>query len=158
MSAVLSTLMVNTGSLFAAATKQQATSTWIMWALIAVMLVVFYFILIRPQRKRAQEHDQMVSKMEKGDEVVTIGGLHGTLKKIDDDTVVIEVDKGISLTFSRSAIARSLTVHEEEEEEEPEEEPTEDEAEEPTEEEEAEEVADESAEEPPGNNGKKGKK
>lgn len=158
MSAVLSTLMVNTGSLFAAATKQQATSTWIMWALIAVMLVVFYFILIRPQRKRAQEHDQMVSKMEKGDEVVTIGGLHGTLKKIDDDTVVIEVDKGISLTFSRSAIARSLTVHEEEEEEEPEEEPTEDEAEEPAEEEEAEEVADESAEEPPGNNGKKGKK
>lgn len=165
MSAILSTLMVNTGSLFAAATKQQATSTWIMWALIAVMLVVFYFILIRPQRKRAQDHDQMVSKLEKGDEIVTIGGLHGTLKRIADDTVVIEVDKGISLTFSRSAIARSLTVHEEEEEEEeeveeeePEEEPTEDEEEEPTEDEEAEEVEDESAEEPPGNNGKKGKK
>jgi preprotein translocase subunit YajC len=92
-----------------------------------VMLVVFYFILIRPQRKRAQEHDQMVSKLEKGDEVVTIGGIHGTISKISEDNVVLDVDEGVKLTFSRSAIARSLAVHEEEEEieEEDEEEPEE---------------------------------
>jgi preprotein translocase subunit YajC len=82
------------------------------------VLVVFYFILIRPQRKRSQEHDQMASKLEKGDEVVTIGGVHGTINRITDETVVLEVDKGVKLTFSRSAIARTLTVHEEEEEEE----------------------------------------
>ena len=125
------------GMVFAAATKQQSTSTWIMWALIAVMLVVFYFILIRPQRKRAQEHDQMVTKLEKGDEVVTIGGIHGTISKISEEAVVLEVDKGVKLTFSRSAIARSLAVHEEEEEEEePEVEPEEQNGEEADEEDE----------------------
>jgi preprotein translocase subunit YajC len=159
MSTILSTLAVSAGSLFAAAAKQQTTSTWIMWALIAVMLVVFYFILIRPQRKRAQEHDQMVSKLEKGDEVVTIGGIRGTLKTIADDTVVIEVDKGVSMTFSRSAIARSLTVHEEEEEEEEEEpEAAEPEAAEPPEDEEEEEPDEESSEDSPTDNNEKGKK
>jgi preprotein translocase subunit YajC len=159
MSAILSAITVNAGSLIAATTSKQATSTWVMYGLIAVMLVVFYFILIRPQRKRAQDHDQMITKLEKGDEVVTIGGLHGTIKRMGDDTVVIEVDKGVSLTFSRSAIARSLTVHEEEEEEE---EPEEEEPEEEEELEEPEEVEDEPTEEPPsgkgGGNGKKGKK
>jgi len=118
MSIIYKVLAAGPGAVFAAAAKQQATSTWIMWALIAVMLVVFYFILIRPQRKRSQEHDQMASKLEKGDEVVTIGGVHGTINRITDETVVLEVDKGVKLTFSRSAIARTLTVHEEEEEEE----------------------------------------
>jgi preprotein translocase subunit YajC len=130
MSIIYNVLAAGSGAVFAAA-KQQTSSTWIMWALIAVMLVVFYFILIRPQRKRAQEHDQMASKLEKGDEVVTIGGVHGTINRITDETVVLEVDKGVKLTFSRSAIARSLTVHEEgEEEEEPEEEPEEENVEE----------------------------
>ena len=136
MSIIYNVLVAGPGAVFAAAAKQQATSTWIMWALIAVMLVVFYFILIRPQRKRSQEHDQMASKLEKGDEVVTIGGVHGTINRITDETVVLEVDKGVKLTFSRSAIARTLTVHEEEEgeeeeeEEEPEEEPEEENVEE----------------------------
>jgi preprotein translocase subunit YajC len=128
MSIFYSVLAGGPGAVFAAASKQQTTSTWIMWALIAVMLVVFYFILIRPQRKRAQDHDQMISKLEKGDEVVTIGGIHGTISRMSEDSVVLDVDKGVRLTFSRSAIARSLTVHEEEEEEEeeePEEEPEE---------------------------------
>jgi preprotein translocase subunit YajC len=121
MSIVYSVLAGGPGAVFAATSKQQSTSTWIMWALIAVMLVVFYFILIRPQRKRAQDHDQMISTLQKGDEVVTIGGMHGTISKMSEDSVVLEVDKGVKLTFSRSAIARTLTVHEEEEEEEEEE-------------------------------------
>lgn len=98
-----------------AAQQPQATSTWVMWALIAVMLVVFYFILIRPQRRRAQEHDQMVSALKKGDEVVTIGGIHGVIKRITDDKIVLEVSRGVEVTFLRSAIARSLNVPEEEE-------------------------------------------
>ncbi len=124
MSALYCLLSAGPGVFLAAekTTKTTSTNTWIMWVLIAVMLGVFYFILIRPQRKRAQEHDQMVQKLEKGDEVVTIGGMHGTIKRMTDDSVVLEVDKGVSITFSRSAIARSLTVHEPEPDEEEEEE------------------------------------
>lgn len=105
-------------SVFAAtSTTKASANTWIMWALIAVMLVVFYFLLIRPQRRRGQEHEQMVSKLKKGEEVVTIGGMYGTIKRISDDSVVLEVSKGVNVTFSRSAIARALTVSEPEEEE-----------------------------------------
>jgi preprotein translocase subunit YajC len=131
-------------------TTKAATSTWIMWALIAVMLVVFYFILIRPQRKRAQGHDQMVSTLKKGDEVVTIGGVHGTITRMNEETVVLEVDQGVKVTFSRSAIARSLTAPEEEEEEEEEEPELEDETEEVEEEAAEEEPEEEEPEEPTG--------
>jgi len=128
--------------------QSQASSTWIMWGLIAVMIVVFYFVLIRPQRRKAQEHDQMVSKLKRGEEVVTIGGVHGTIRRITDDTVVLEVADGVKLTFSRSAIARTLTPPEEEEEEEIEEEEEYEEEEEETELEDEEEYEEEDEEEP----------
>lgn len=103
----------------------EPTSAWQsygLWIILAVMIAVFYFILIRPQRKRAQQHDDMVTKLKKGDEVVTIGGLHGVIKKITEDTFVLEVDKGVRLTFNKSAISKSASPVEEEEEEEEEEE------------------------------------
>jgi len=98
--------------------KQAGLANYSMFILIALMIVVFYFLLIRPQRKQAQKHQEMISRLERGDEVVTIGGIHGVIKKISDETVVLEVDKGVRIKFSKSAIARSLTEHEEEEEEE----------------------------------------
>jgi preprotein translocase subunit YajC len=109
-----------------AATKSTATSTatkpsafqqYGLFILIAVMLVVFYLFLIRPQRKRATEHEDMLGSIKKGDEVVTIGGIHGTVKKITADTMEIEVDKNVRLTFSKTAESKKVTEDEEEEEE-----------------------------------------
>ena len=109
-----------------AATKSTATSTstkpsafqqYGLFILIAVMLVVFYLFLIRPQRKRATEHEDMLGSIKKGDEVVTIGGIHGTVKKITADTMEIEVDKNVRLTFSKTAVSKKVTEDEEEEEE-----------------------------------------
>lgn len=99
------------------ATKTSGWQTYGMWIIIAVMLVVFYVLLIRPQRKRSQEHEGMMTELKKGDEVITIGGLHGVIKRVTDDTIVLEVDKGVKLTFSKSAISRRVPVEEEEEEE-----------------------------------------
>ena len=113
--------------------KVSAFSTWGMWVLILVMVLVFYLLLIRPQRKRSQEHEEMISKIERGDEVVTIGGVQGIIKRMTDDTVVLEVDKGVRITFTRSAISRRISQPEEGEEEE-EEETTEETEEETTEE------------------------
>lgn len=68
------------------------------------MFAVFYFLLIRPQQKRQKQRAQMLNELKKGDKVVTIGGLHGTIAELTDDTVVIRVNDVTKLTFDRSAV------------------------------------------------------
>ena len=70
---------------------------------------LFYLMLIRPQRRRAQQHQSLVNALEPGDEVVTIGGLYGTVTSLDDDDVELEVSPGTTLRFVKSAVARKVT-------------------------------------------------
>jgi preprotein translocase subunit YajC len=70
-----------------------------------ILIAIFYFLLIRPQQKQRKEHGKMLEELKKGDEVVTQGGLHGSVYKIKDDTVVVEVADGVRLRFSKSAVA-----------------------------------------------------
>ncbi len=69
-----------------------------------LMFVLFYFLLIRPQQKKQKQVQQMQSSLQKGDRIVTIGGLHGTIDSIDEDKVVIRCGDGSRLTYDRSAI------------------------------------------------------
>ncbi len=69
-----------------------------------LMFAVFYFLLIRPQQKKAKVRNSMLSQLKKGDKVVTIGGLHGTIQELTDDTVVLRVNDVTKLTFDRSSI------------------------------------------------------
>jgi preprotein translocase subunit YajC len=82
--------------------------------------VVFYFLLIRPQQRRARAQRELIQSVDVGDDVVTIGGIYGTVKAVDDDAITLEVAPGTTLRFVRSAIARKLTSDYDEEEEEPE--------------------------------------
>lgn len=67
---------------------------------------VFYFFIYRPQQKREQEHQDMVDSLERGDKIVTVGGVHGTVQKIDDDSILAQVDsKGTKLRFDKDAVA-----------------------------------------------------
>jgi preprotein translocase subunit YajC len=70
----------------------------------ALMFVVLYFLLIRPQQKRQKSRTSMIGSLKKGDKVVTIGGLHGTIHEINDQTVVLRVNDVTKMTFDRSAI------------------------------------------------------
>ena len=70
----------------------------------ALMFAVFYFLLIRPQQKKQKQRNMMLGNLKKGDKVVTIGGLHGTILEITDDTVVLRVNDVTKLTFDRSAV------------------------------------------------------
>ncbi len=58
---------------------------------LALMFLVFYFLMIRPQQKRQREHQEMVNRLAKGDRVVTNGGLLGTVAKVDDEVITLEV-------------------------------------------------------------------
>ena len=69
-----------------------------------LMFVFFYFLLIRPQQKRQKAVQTMQNELQKGDKVVTIGGLHGFIDAIDENTIVIKCGDGSRLTYDRAAI------------------------------------------------------
>ncbi|GAA2701945.1 preprotein translocase subunit YajC [Micromonospora olivasterospora] len=77
--------------------------------MIALLFGVMYFMMIRPQQKRRREAQQMQSALAPGDEVVTIGGLYGTVTGVDDDTVLLEVAPGVQTRYARPAIARVVS-------------------------------------------------
>lgn len=73
-----------------------------------LLLVLFYFMLIRPQMKRAREHRDMLGKLAKGDEVLTGGGMAGTVREIGETFVTLEVTSGVSIKFQKTAISSVL--------------------------------------------------
>ncbi|MCL2720255.1 MAG: preprotein translocase subunit YajC [Treponema sp.] len=69
------------------------------------MILIFYFLLIRPQSKKRKEAEKMHAGLKKGDRIVTIGGLYGTIQSVRDTTVIIKADDNVKLEFMRSAIS-----------------------------------------------------
>ena len=69
-----------------------------------VMFALFYFLLIRPQRKRQRTVMEMQNNLQKGDKIVTIGGLHGIIDSSDETTITIVVGDGTRMKFDRSAV------------------------------------------------------
>ena len=70
-----------------------------------VIFIVFYFLLIRPQSKKAKEHREMVAALAKGDEVVTNGGLLGKITKVGDNFIELDVAEGVSVKVQRNAVS-----------------------------------------------------
>jgi preprotein translocase subunit YajC len=81
---------------------------------LVLMFVVLYFLLIRPQQRRQKTRNQMLNSLKKGDKVVTIGGLHGTIMEITDDIVVLRVNDATKMTFDRSAVNAAVSPSAEE--------------------------------------------
>jgi preprotein translocase subunit YajC len=74
------------------------------------IILVFYFFMIRPQQKKMRDQKKFREELTKGMTVVTIGGLHGKLVAIDDETITLEVDKGIRLTFDKASVSMEATT------------------------------------------------
>ncbi len=70
-----------------------------------LIIVVFYFLVIRPQNKKKKDAAKMLEAMKKGDRVVTIGGMHGTIDAVRDNEVVLKVDDNVKIKFQKSAIS-----------------------------------------------------
>jgi preprotein translocase subunit YajC len=73
-----------------------------------ILFVVFYFLLIRPQSKRAKEHKNMVAALGKGDEVVTNGGLLGKITEVGENAITLELAENVQVKLERSAIAKVM--------------------------------------------------
>ena len=77
-----------------------------------LLFVLFYFLLIRPQQKQQKNRKEMLNQLKKGDRVVTIGGIHGIIKEIDDQNISLRVAENINLKMSRAAVDRILEENE----------------------------------------------
>jgi preprotein translocase subunit YajC len=95
------------------ATTAAGSQGWMIWIWLAVIVVAFYFLLIWPQRKKSKEAQQLLSGLQRGDEIVTIGGFHGRIKDVRDDVVIITIASGVDVKLSKSAIARKVSQQQE---------------------------------------------
>ena len=74
----------------------------------AIIILIFYIFMIRPQNRKQKETERMLSQIKKGDKVITIGGIHGTVSSTKDKTVIVKVDENTKLEFNRNAISTVL--------------------------------------------------
>lgn len=71
-----------------------------------IMFLIFYFVLIRPEQKKQAKARQMLNELKEGENIVTLSGIHGTIKKIKDDVVTLQVADNVRIKIERSAIGR----------------------------------------------------
>ena len=86
-----------------------AGSGWSMWLMIILIFVVMWFFMIRPQRKQQKELEKFRSELKRGDKVVTIGGIYGTVDEIKDKTVLIKVDGDVKLKVDKNSLVRDFS-------------------------------------------------
>jgi preprotein translocase subunit YajC len=78
------------------------------------IILIFYFLIIRPQSKKRKETERMLNSLKKGDKIITIGGIHGTIHSIKDNSVIVKVDDNVKLEFLRSAVSNVVAAAKEE--------------------------------------------
>ena len=83
----------------------QDPSGWTTYAFFGAMLLVFYFFMIRPQNKKRKKLEELRSNLKKGDNVQTIGGLHGKVAEVKDTTIILQVEGGVKLKVEKTAVS-----------------------------------------------------
>ncbi len=104
----LSLLMLLGILLFITSCTAPGTTAGFDWTLLVVMAGFFafmYFFTIRPQRKRQREQQKMIEELKKGDKVITVGGIFGTIENVAEDSIVIKVESGATLRMAKSAVS-----------------------------------------------------
>ena len=78
--------------------------SWMSFAPFILIFVVFYFLLIRPQQKKQKEHREMIGSLQKGDQIITNGGLHGRITGYDDTTLTVEIADKVRVKVARASV------------------------------------------------------
>ena len=100
---------MNTFFVLQAAAGQQAGSNWSCLLMMVAIFGVMYFFMIRPQQKKQKEIEKFRNSLKKGDKVVTIGGIYGTVAEIKEKYVLVEVDANVKLRIDKSAIVKDMS-------------------------------------------------
>ena len=83
----------------------EEASIWPMIIFLAVIFGLMYLVLIRPQRKRQKEHQQLVEELRRGDRVITAGGIYGEIESVSEDSVIIKVESGVTMRVAKGSVA-----------------------------------------------------
>ena len=95
------------GCTFGTTEGEDSTGTiWPMIIFLVVIFALFYFVMIRPQQRRQKDHQAMMQELQRGDKVMTAGGIYGTIDTVNEDNVVIKVESGSTLRVARSSIVQ----------------------------------------------------
>ena len=100
---------MNILTILQAAASAQQGGGWSMWIMMLLIFVVMWFFMIRPQRKQQKELQAFRDSLKKGDKVVTIGGIYGTVCEIKEESVLIEVDNNVKIRVSKQALVKDFT-------------------------------------------------
>jgi preprotein translocase subunit YajC len=92
-----------------AAAGQGAGGNWSFLIMIVLLFVVMWLFMIRPQQKKQKEMEKFRNELKKGDKVVTIGGIYGTVNEIADKTVDIEISKGVSIRVDKASLVKDFS-------------------------------------------------
>ena len=84
---------------------QAGQGDYMQFILLGGMVAVFYLFFIRPQQKKQKDQKAFIEAVKKGDQVVTVGGIHGKVFSVADDTLTIEVDRGMKITLEKSSVS-----------------------------------------------------
>ncbi len=93
----------------AAGAQGAAGGQWTMWVMLLLIFVVMWFFMIRPQRKQQKELQKFRDGLQKGDKVVTVGGIFGTVVEIKEKSVLIEVDKDVKLRVDKNSLVKDYS-------------------------------------------------
>lgn len=100
--------MTEVGIALVGAPRQGASGSFVFFLNVTLVIFIFYFLLIRPQRKERQRHTEMIASLKKGDEVVTAGGIVGTVIRAQERELVIKTAGETKVTVERERIARKI--------------------------------------------------
>ena len=92
----------------ASATAPAGDAGWINLVMLGGFVLIFYFLLIRPQNKRRKEHETLVGGLSKGDEIVTAGGIVGQITKVEDEFVKVQVGDSVEMRIQKTSVGATL--------------------------------------------------
>ena len=93
----------------AQAAQQPQGGGWTMWVMLILIIVVMWFFMIRPQRKQQKELQKFRDGLSKGDKVVTIGGIYGTVAEIKDKTLLLEIDNNVKIKVDKNSVVKDFS-------------------------------------------------
>ncbi len=102
---LLITLLASIGGCVPPESAEGGGFDWTIIIFLVFIFGIFYFIMIRPQRKRQKEHEQLVQTLNKGDRVVTAGGIYGVIESLSDDSIVLKVESGSTIRVARGSVS-----------------------------------------------------